>query len=226
MQEFLQYLHMRISKRINTQILVLNTNKLYMMKNDAELCELIMNADLIASEFAIFWGAKKIGTPIKSTIRGISLMKEIIKYGVRHDFKFYFIGSNDDILKRMISNLYILYPSLNIVGKRTGFFSDELDVVSQIAKSKADVLFCAMGSPKQELFLDKFKNDLGIPVTIGVGGSFDVLAGEYSEAPDWMRNGFEWIYRTIQNPKILIRRYAVINTYFIYRLLKYMIFHK
>lgn len=204
----------------------MNANKFYMMKNDLKLRELIMNADLIASEYAIFWGAKKICKPIKAPIRGIALMKELLHYGTQNNFSFFFLGSTDDILERMISNLYTLYPSINIVGYRSGFFGDELDVVSQISKSNTDVLFCALGSPKQEFFLSKYKDELGVPLTLGVGGSFDVLAGEYREAPDWMRKGFEWIFRMVQNPKVLIKRYALTNTYFLYKIIRYRLFHQ
>lgn len=88
---------------------------------------------------------------------------------------------------------------------------NEEEIVDQICQSRSDILFVAMGTPKQEYFIrDNFEN-LDVPVVMGVGGSFDVFAGLKKEAPSWLRKGFEWIYRLAQNPKNLWKRYLTTN---------------
>jgi len=148
-------------------------------------------------------------------------MKALIKENETKSTKMFFFGSKNDVIEDMINNLKDENPKINISGYLDGYSYDEDSVVQKIAQSKSDILFCALGSPKQEIFLNKNKKRFNVPILIGVGGSFDVLAGRYKEAPEWMRHGFEWLYRLVQNPKALWKRYLITNSYFIYRIIKY-----
>lgn len=217
----LVFIQERIQDRNPTLIIAFNANKLYQMQHDTLLKEALKNAEVVLPEYAVFWGAKRIGNPLKSPVGGITLMKALIKENETKSTKMFFFGSKNDVLEDMIKTLKDENPKINISGYLDGYFSDEDSVIKKISQSKSDILFCALGSPKQEIFLNKNKERFNVPILIGVGGSFDVLAGRYKEAPGWMRHGFEWLYRLAQNPKALWKRYLITNSYFIYRIIKY-----
>ena len=110
------------------------------------------------------------------------------------------------------------YPKLQIVGYRNGYFTedDEPQIVADMAASGADMMFVAFSTPKKEYWVNKYINQLNIPFVMGVGGSFDVVAGVTDRAPKWMQNhGMEWFYRFIQEPKRLWNRYMVGNRKFV-----------
>jgi N-acetylglucosaminyldiphosphoundecaprenol N-acetyl-beta-D-mannosaminyltransferase len=104
------------------------------------------------------------------------------------------------------------HPKLNLAGWRNGYWteSEEAGVVRGVAETKPDMLFVAMSSPKKEIFLNKWKAELKVPFVMGVGGSFDVVAGKVNRAPVWMQKvGLEWFYRLCQEPRRMWRRYLV-----------------
>ena len=110
------------------------------------------------------------------------------------------------------------HPELKIAGTRSGYFSDEqsLEVATEIRESEATMLFVGISSPKKEIFLARHGNQLGVAVCHGVGGSFDVVAGKTQRAPElWQRLGLEWLYRLLQEPRRMWKRYLVTNTVFI-----------
>ena len=116
------------------------------------------------------------------------------------------------------------YPSLQIVGYRNGYFSEEEEpqLVKDMASSGADIMFVAFSSPKKEYWIRKYLKDLNIPFVMGVGGSFDVIAGSTKRAPLWMQKcGMEWFYRFIQEPRRLWHRYIIGNISFMIYVLKY-----
>jgi N-acetylglucosaminyldiphosphoundecaprenol N-acetyl-beta-D-mannosaminyltransferase len=129
----------------------------------------------------------------------------------------YFLGATDQVLTHACQVAQYRYPGLYIAGFQHGYFSEaeETMVVENIRKSKADILLVAMPSPKKEAFLARYHRGLGIPFTMGVGGSLDVLAGQVRRAPIWMQHaGMEWLYRLLQEPRRLFWRYAKTNSLF------------
>ena len=220
LSEVLNRLEKQLNDRIATRIVALNANKIYLMRNKNDLQKIINSSHLIIPEYAVIWGARRLGMQLKEHIGGIMLMKQLLKYGVKHKWRFYFLGSKQEVLNTLIEQLVQKYPDIQISGWNDGYFKDSNRVIERIQNSKSDVLFCAMGSPRQEYFLYQHEKELNTPIMIGVGGSFEVLAGYKKETPDWMRHGFEWIYRLIQDPRNLILRYLKTNPYFVYRVVK------
>ena len=149
----LDYIQERIQDRKPTLIIAFNANKLYQMRKDTLLREALENAEVVLPEYAIYWGTKRIGDPIESPIGGITLMKELIKENDTKTLKMFFLGSTNDVLEDMINNLKDENPQIRISGYLDGYSSDEDSVVNKIAQSDSDILFCALGSPKQEIFL-------------------------------------------------------------------------
>ena len=110
------------------------------------------------------------------------------------------------------------YPNLQIVGVRNGYFNpeDEEKMVEEMSASGADMMFVAFSSPKKEFWVNKYLKELRIPFVMGVGGSFDVVAGVTDRAPKWMQDhGMEWFYRFIQEPGRMWNRYIVGNWKFV-----------
>ena len=114
------------------------------------------------------------------------------------------------------------YPNLKIAGYHHGYFwNDEEKIVQKIKNSRSQLLFVAITSPKKENFINKWKKDLNVNFVMGVGGTFDIVAGKIKRAPVWMQNnGLEWVYRIIQEPKRMWKRYLVTNTKYLLILIK------
>jgi N-acetylglucosaminyldiphosphoundecaprenol N-acetyl-beta-D-mannosaminyltransferase len=134
----------------------------------------------------------------------------LMKLSNSKGYRVYFLGAKEEILQQMIRNLKIKYPDLNIAGARNGYYKadEEPDIVKEIQQLKPDMLFIALPSPEKELFIYRFKNELGARFAFGVGGVFDVQAGKVRRAPPWMRSmGLEGVHRMVQNPANYGKRY-------------------
>ena len=218
----------RISKFIETkqfaQHVVVNVAKLVYAQTDNELKEIINSCPLVNVDGAgIVFGAKFLGINIPERVTGIDLMQKLIEYSALNGYRLYFFGAQEEIVKKVVETYTEKYPELIIAGYRNGYYSEaeEENIVQEIKKSKADILFVAMGSPKKEIFLNKYSEKMEVPFTMGVGGSFDVVAGKVKRAPDWMQAiHSEWVFRLIQEPKRMWKRYAVTNSIFAIMLVK------
>ena len=129
----------------------------------------------------------------------------------------------DEVVKKTVEKFQHQYPRLSIAGFRNGYFSenDEPEIATVIRGSKADMLFVAISSPKKEFFLERNLAAMNVPFVMGVGGSFDIIAGKTRRAPAWMqRIGLEWFYRLINEPSRMWKRYLVSNFVFLRMLTK------
>ena len=156
--------------------------------------------------------SKIVKNPVKEKIAGIELMDQILKKCVNEEKKVYLVGSTDDVLKECILKLIEKYHTINIIGSHNGFFNadEEKEIVEDIIKTEAYAVFVALGSPKQEKFIEDHINELPCKIIMGVGGSFDVIAGKVKRAPRWMVTiGLEWLYRTIKEPFRIKRLFVI-----------------
>ena len=150
-------------------------------------------------------------------------MESLVELAYHKGFSCFFLGAKEVVVKKVIKHYTNTYSSSVVAGYRHGYFSekDENQIAMEIAHSNADILFVAITSPKKEIFLNKYKDLIQVPFIMGVGGSFDVIAGITKRAPFWMQNaGLEWLYRLIQEPRRMWRRYTIGNTKFILLILK------
>ncbi len=167
--------------------------------------------------------AKKKGVRI-NRFPGIEAMLEILKLAEELKIPIYFLGAKKEVIESMVNRIKIRYPNLVIAGYRDGYFKgeEEENIISEINNSGAKILFVALGSPKQEFFIDKYKDKLKVNIAMGVGGSFDVLSGKKKRAPKIIRNlNLEWLYRLLQDPKRILSRFPnlirFIKFYFSYK---------
>ncbi len=219
-----------IQRGIPTQHVVVNASKVNLMEADKELASIVNNCPLINADGAsIVWAAKQLGIPLSERVTGIDLFLELIKLSADKGYKIYLFGAKEEVVTKVKRIFEEQYPDLQIVGYRNGYFSeaDESQIVADMAASGADIMFVAFSSPKKEYWVHKYLNQIGIPFVMGVGGSFDVVAGVTDRAPEWMQNhGLEWFYRFVQEPKRLWKRYIVGNTKFVALTYKYKLAKK
>jgi len=225
MRETLHIIDDAISQKKNTiHHVVINAAKVVNAQKDAELKKSISDCDIInADGQSVVWASWFLNRPLPERVAGIDLMEELVKLSAEKGYKVYLLGAKEEIVKKVATSYQGRYGEQIIAGYRNGYFKkeDELDIAREISNSKADILFVAITSPKKEIVLNTYKKEINMPFIMGVGGSFDVIAGYVKRAPEWMQDaGLEWFYRVIQEPKRLWKRYLSGNTEFIYLILK------
>ena len=219
MQETLAAIERAIAQGAYTQHMAINAAKLVAMKDDRKLCQIIDECGLVSADGqSVVWASRLLRDPLPERVAGIDLMDSLLDLAQRRGYRVYFLGARADVLEQALQRLQTRFPKLQIAGARDGYFTDEEapEVCQAIRSSRADVLFVAMSSPRKEYFLGEYGPELGAPFVMGVGGSIDVIAGMTRRAPAaWQRLGLEWLFRLLQEPRRMFRRYAVTNTRFI-----------
>lgn len=217
--EALSWMEERIRERIPSAISVINANKLWLMSSDKRLAWCVCNSDLIIPEWAVYWGAAKIGKDLKSPVYGVTLLKATLPWAQTKGFRPYFLGAKQEVIDALVEKIHLDYPNLSLAGVHHGYLKSEAEneqVLDLIRTAHPDILFVALGSPKQEYWIQENLGKISVPVALGVGGSFDVIAGLKQDTPAWARgHGLEWLYRLSQDPKAYWKRYAVTNPWFV-----------
>lgn len=219
MGETLEEVESIIKKRLPTQHVVINAFKINLMESDPALKAVVNDCPLVNADGAsIVWAAKVLGVPVPERVAGIDLFLHLVELAASKGYKVYLFGATEEVVSEVKTRLEDRFPGVEIVGARNGYFdeTDEEKIVEDIASSGADMVFVAFSSPKKEFWVNKYLDQLNVPFVMGVGGSFDVVAGKTSRAPQWMQDhGLEWLYRFIQEPRRLWRRYIVGNIRFV-----------
>lgn len=181
-----------------------NAEMLLNATHDAELKTILNAAELVVADGAgTVWAARHLGKHMPERVAGFDLVQELMKISPRNGWKIFLFGAAPGIADKAKLKAETLYPGIKIVGTRNGYFKpeDEPEIVAQIKSSRADILLAALGVPKQEKWLAAHKAELKIPVSIGVGGTFDVMAGVVKRAPLWMQRArLEWLFRAMLQP--------------------------
>ncbi len=210
MDQTIQKVEDIICKRKPTQHVVVNAAKIVMMQEDPKLRDIINGCPIInADGQSVVWASRLLGQPLPERVTGIDLMQKLIELSAAKGYRLFFFGAKEEVISRVVEVLKERYPSLQIAGYRNGYFSPEEndEIVEQINASNADMLFVGFSSPKKEYWLAENLPRLNVAFCMGVGGSFDVIAGVYKRAPLWMQKmGLEWFFRFIQEPKRMWKR--------------------
>lgn len=225
MQETLDFIDLSIANSDNLQHVVVNASKLVNMQTNKTLYHSVINSDIInADGQAVVWASRFLGQSLPERVTGIDLMQKLVGLAYNKGYKIFFFGAKEEILKRVVAKYAEAYSPEIIAGYRNGYFKkeEEREIAKQIADSGAQLLFVAISSPIKEIFLSQNRDILkSVNFTMGVGGSFDVVAGITKRAPIWMQNmGLEWFYRFIQEPRRLWKRYLLGNSKFIWLVIK------
>ncbi len=205
---------------------VVNAAKAVNMRRDAALSDAMSACDIVLADgIAVVWGLRLLGGRLPGRIPGIDLMDAMLRDGRSEGYRVYLFGAAEEVSRTVEERITEQHPGVVIAGRRNGYYKpdEESEIVAHIRDARADILFVAMSPPKKEIFLAQWREELGVAVCHGVGGAFDVMAGKTKRAPAlWQRLGMEWLYRVVQEPRRMWRRYLVTNTLFGWMLLSEM----
>lgn len=206
MQEALDRIETFIEKGTPHHVATSDANSVLRAQKDEEYAAIIRRAALVTPDgFGVVWGARLMNLPVYERVTGVDMVTGICERAAKKGYSIYILGSEPGIAATAAQKLAQQYPGLKIAGTQHGFWKEEgisdEAIVSQIAQAKPDVLFVAFGIPAQEKFIAHNLEALNVPVSIGVGGSFDVYSEKLRRAPVYIqRSGLEWLYRVWQEP--------------------------
>lgn len=224
MDETVSIIEKAIISRRPLRHTAVNAAKLVNMQKNKELFKSVTTSDLInADGQSVVWAARFLGKHALSRVTGIELMQKLVELANIKKYKVFLLGAREEVVSKVAGIYSNMYSPEIIVGYHNGYFdrNEEEHIAELIAKSKADMLFVAITSPKKEIFLKKYEHIINVPFIMGVGGSFDVVAGVTKRAPRWMQKiCMEWFFRFLQEPGRMWKRYLVTNTLFIYYVFK------
>ena len=203
-------------------IAVLNANKIYLARQNQWLNEYFDNSSIILPENAINIIQYLCNRPLKAwNMGGVEFMQKALNSASLNNWSIYFLGSTENELSALKEKITNNYPGIKYKKYCNGYYQNDTIkfILEDISKFKPNILFLGLGSPKQEKFIMDNFNLIDANITIGVGGSFKVIAGLDKLAPSWMKFGLEWIYRSFQDPK-KFKRYIIINTFFLGAILR------
>lgn len=216
MDETVEYLTRVVETGRPHRVVTVNPIMVMAGLRDPRYMEVLRTADLVVPDgTGIVWAAARAGVPVKERVPGIELMLRLLAVGNERRWRVYFLGAADDVVREAADRLAKRFPGMVVVGVRDGYFSDDEDnaVVEAIRGAEPHLLFVGRSAERQDPWLARHKECLGVPVMMGVGGSFDVLSGRLRRAPaSWQRLGLEWLYRLLQEPG-RIRRMATLPAF-------------
>jgi N-acetylglucosaminyldiphosphoundecaprenol N-acetyl-beta-D-mannosaminyltransferase len=219
-------------KRESRYICICNVHSVVTAKRDFEFQMILNNADMATADGApIAWVISHIQKMRQERINGPDLMWRYLAKAEQLQQRPFFYGGSEETLQKLVQAITDNFPRLQIAGAYSPPYqriSDEEDQtnVEMINRSGAHIVFVGLGCPKQERWMAAHCGQIQA-VMIGVGAAFDYHAGTIQRAPvSWQRNGFEWLYRLLMEPRRLLKRYAVTNTFFLIEIAKQFIVKK
>jgi N-acetylglucosaminyldiphosphoundecaprenol N-acetyl-beta-D-mannosaminyltransferase len=187
-------------------VATLNAEMAMQAQEDAELASILQRCALVVPDGSgVVWALRRQGMPVKK-VAGVELVAALAEAGAQRGYRFFFLGAKPGVAQEAVDALAKRFPGLEAVGVRDGYFSaeDEPALLAQIREARPDVLFVALGVPRQEKWIASHLAELaeaGVAIAMGVGGSFDVFAGRVQRAPRaFQKLHLEWLFRLIQEP--------------------------
>ncbi len=200
-----------------------NVEIIMMAQKDEEFFNILKESSLSTPDsIGVTIGAKLQKKSFKERIPGQSYFRKIIELSNEKGYSIYLLGGRPGIAKKAKENLEKIFPNVNIVGLHHGYFdeNEEKEVIKEINMLKPNVLFVALGAPKQEKWIKKHRQELKVDVATGQGGTYDYEAGRIKRAPIWIQKiGMEWFWRLLKEPK-RIKRQMVLPVYLVKLVLK------
>ncbi|MBS4195721.1 WecB/TagA/CpsF family glycosyltransferase [Lederbergia citri] len=214
MSETVRWANERIEKSFSTFIVTANPEIVMKARKFPDFYKVISSADLITPDgIGIVYASKILGQSLKERVAGYDLLHSLLEYREIQGIptKVFLLGSKTEVVEAASMKLESLYRKVSIMGTHHGYFEkdseEEISILEQISREKPDLLLVGLGSPKQEEFIHRFKNECGATVMIGVGGCFDILSGRIQRAPALFRKcGLEWFYRLLCEPSRIKRQ--------------------
>lgn len=205
MAEAVDVVRRAMDTRAGVMVATANAEMLMRATHDEELRRILNTSALVVPDGAgTVWAARHLGHAMPERVAGYDLAQELLRCAPAEGRRVYFFGSAPGVAEKAKAKAEQLYPGIEIVGVRNGFFSpaDNAAIIAEIRAARPDLLLVALGVPKQEKWIAAHLAALDVPVAIGVGGTLDVMAGVMKRAPYWMQRAkLEWLFRGLMQPK-------------------------
>jgi len=226
MAEALNLIKYSIDKKEKRKIYFVNADCFNKIFKDSSYYSVLKRGHYVFGDGSgVRLGGKITNQKIIDNVNGTDMLPLLAKMCEENRYSLFLLGAKEGVAKKASENLVNDNHDLIIAGTYQGFFDKKKEsskIIEIINGAKADVLLVAFGAPYQERWIDEFYDALNVPVMIGVGGLFDFFSGSIPRAPRWMRVlGIEWIFRLMQEPKRMWRRYIIGNPQFVFRVLKW-----
>lgn len=199
-------------------VITLNPELLYRSQYDRELLAMINRAGMVTPDgVGLVWACRVAGCPVPERVTGIDLMVRLLERASARGWRVFFLGSGPGVAETAAKRAMEMFPGLQVVGTHHGYFTDQdsQEAIGKIIDASTQLLFVALGSPRQERWIDHNLKLLGSVVAMGVGGSLDVLSGNVRRAPEWFcRHNLEWLGRLLNEPArwrrmLVLPRFAI-----------------
>lgn len=212
MKDAMNFVKIAIEKKQKSIIFTPNSEIVMVANKDEEFKNILNKADLLVPDgIGLVLASKYLKKELQERVTGIDLMEEMLKYANQEKKSIYILGAKDGVAKKACENIKLKYNNIDVKGSYHGYFKgfhigmknhiEEQLVLKEINEKKPDILFVAFGAPKQEKWINEFKDEIGANIFIGVGGSIDVYAGNVKRAPKiYQKLCIEWLYRVIKEP--------------------------
>ncbi len=205
MEEAVRAIETFLAERTPRVVVTADSSGIVAAQSDPEFRSILLGADLVTPDSTgILWAARRKGMPMRGRVSGVDLVDALCARSADKGYRVYLLGAAPGVAEMAAERLRLRHPGCNVVGARHGYFppdSDEL-VAREVAEAKPDILLVGMGIPRQEKFLWTMREVHRAPVSMGVGGSFDVLSGRKRRAPKLLqRIGLEWLWRLALSPR-------------------------
>ena len=205
MAEAVDVVRRAMDTRAGVMVATANAEMLMRATHDEELRRILNASALVVPDGAgTVWAARHLGHAMPERVAGYDLAQELLRCAPAEGHSVYFFGAAPGVAEKAKAKAEQLYPGIEIVGVRNGFFSpaDNAAIIAEIRAARPDLLLVALGVPKQEKWIAAHLAELDVPVAIGVGGTLDVMAGVMKRAPHWMQKAkLEWLFRGLMQPK-------------------------
>ena len=206
-----------IHEKQKVQVCITPVNSVLAAIKDPEVLNIYNNAEIVLCDgMPIKWASSFLNTPIQERITGLDLLPDLVELCAKNNFSVFLLGASPGVGDKLKETICHRYPNCKVVGVYVPpfmkvFSGEENDkMIAAVNEAAPDVLLVSLTAPKQDIWIAQNKNLLNASVQVGIGGAFEVMAGLAKRAPKWMQSaGLEWLFRFIQEPKRLFRRYFI-----------------
>lgn len=209
----LQVIEDAVKNRELSQVITLNAEMIYRAQHDWQLRDIYSQARLVTPDgIGVVWALRRAGWQIGRRVTGIGLTLNILELAREKNWRIFFLGAKPGVAQEAARKLAAAENPLEVAGVHHGYFADEESpaIIELIRATRPDILLVGLGAPRQDIWIAQHLDELQVPVCIGVGGTFDVLAGKVRRAPRfWRRLGMEWLYRLLSEPSRIGRQLAL-----------------
>jgi N-acetylglucosaminyldiphosphoundecaprenol N-acetyl-beta-D-mannosaminyltransferase len=228
MEEAVREIDIIVKSHRKIMMYFINANNVLIALRDNEYFDILRRSKYVYGDgVGIALACKVLVRRLIDNVNGTDLFKRLCEESEKNGNSMFFLGSTEDVLKRMVENLNKIYPRLLISGFHHGYFdeNENIEIISKINNKVPHIVLVGMGTPTQEKWIDKNISALQCNVVMGVGGLFDFYSGSRMRAPRWLQMiGLEWAFRLIQEPNRLWKRYLIGIPQFIYIVMKQKLF--